>query len=372
MKVKQYLIELNSYDKEKKQITGNREAVLVKFKESYPTSPVDIILLLESMFINADDNYDMTQSILTIGDGSYKLGSGDTKYTDERFKLLTDAKGLLEEIDMTSPTVYKFYFKGEKKGKSLGTGEEYIRIPRDVSIKQVLKFYQQKYPNKNYSLNNNSIKKELSERSKKLGDLPHKGETSEKQLRKVCYKKKDGEKIFRGLFKEVQKLVNSGDYEFTSKLAWKRQGEAYKSNIANPPDTGRKIGDRKKRKEMNDSKRQLDNIMKLNKQRIRRNKQKPGDAERKLQSEKDKKKYAEKCKSSDKQRVSHPVSRAFEAVILGDKAEVLATLSIKATSNTHAEKLLKSVVKNKGKNAKLTGTVREWIKQTDKNRVSST
>ena len=65
---------------------------------------------------------------------------------------------------------------------------------------------------------------------------------------------------------------------------------------------------------------------------------------------------------------SYRAFRAFEAVILGDKAEVLATLSIKAKSSERAEKILSIIVKNKGKKGKLTGNIRDWIKKTGPNR----
>jgi hypothetical protein len=252
-----------------------------------------------------------------------------------------------------------------------------------VDINKVLKFYQHKYPEKNYTLNEKSIKEEPSELSKNLASLPAKGETPGKNLRKVCYRKKGGEKVFRGRFEEVQKLVNSGDYEFAPKLAWKRQildengnvvvkGEAYKSNINPSPDKDKPLGQRKEKRERRESEKQIKALSKLNARYRRQSQRKPGDAERKLQSEKDKKLCAERRKVEGKKPTTHRVSRAFEAVVLGDKSEVLETLSIKAKSVEHAERVARSIAKNKGKELKLTNNVRDWIKQTGKKRVSST
>ena len=112
----------------------------------------------------------------------------------------------------------------------------------------------------------------------------------------------------------------------------------------------------------------LKDIKRMRKLQQQRNVQrKPGDAEKKLQSKKDKETYAEKRKAKAK-ATTQRVSRAFEAVILGDKAEVLATLSIKAKSNDHAERILKIIMKNKSSSGKLTGNIRDWKTKTGKNR----
>lgn len=388
MKVKRFLVELQGYDKKKDKagktsgkVTTDREHVLLKFKETHPVNENDVVLLLESIYVDATDAWDVTQSILSIGDGHYKLGSGNMEYSEERFNKISGDKGLLEEINMVFPAHFKFYYKINssefKNGKV--TGEEYIRIPKKVRIKKVLEFYQQKYPKKNYSLDSKSTKKELSERSKKLKDLPAKGETPGGDLRKVCYKPKGGVKVFRGYYKDVKKLVDSGDYEFTQKARWKSQqlnedssvdipGTANKSNITHPLTKDKPLGTRKEKRKERDDKRQLKSIRSVQERYHRQGTKKPGDAERKLQSEKDKKKYADMVKASGKPRTSYRASRSFEAVILGDKAEVLATLHIKAKSSEQAEKILSIIVKNKRKGGKLTGNIRDWKKKTGKNR----
>ena len=378
MKVKQYLIELSKYNREKKEVTDEKEFLLVKCDEKKPMLATDIFLTLESIYVNIEDHWNLLHGILSIGDGYYKVGSGNIEYNEDRLKM--SKEGILEEINFARMMPNKVYYTEKdispsKEGVREIDKEIYIKLPLKYSIKNVIKYYQAKYPSKNYRLNRRSVKKELSERSKKVEGLPKIGETPEKDLRKVCYKKKDGDKIFRGQFKEVKKLVDSGDYEYAPKAAFKSQtlnkdgsvliqGVAYKTNITQPLTKGKELGTRKEKREKRDNDKQLKIVRSLKERYIRQAQRKPGYAESKLQSEKDKQQYAEKRKSTKKQRASHPQARAYEVVILGDKSEVLATLNIKATSNTHAEKILKSIMKNKGKNAKLTGNVREWIKQT--------
>lgn len=381
MKAKKFLVELTKYDKENKKILSEKEAIILEFKETHPINSKEIIDLLLSIYVDSDDAWDMTQEILHIGDGHYKIGSGIIDYSEERLKMF--GNGTLVELNMFNPNHYKFYYKETKtvKGKDKTvTGEEYIRIPKEVSIHNVLKYYQKKFPKKNYTFDNKIIKKDLSERSQKLVDLPHKGETPAKELRKVCYRPVGGTRIFRGVYEDVKHYVDSGKYEFVPKAAWKKQilddednllvkGEANKSNITLPPDRGKKLGERKEKRKERQAQQQLKSLRKLQKYH-RNGHKKPGDAERKLQSEADKVKYVKTYKEEHGVNPrSVPCSRAFEGVILGDNAVVLATINVKAKSSGHAEKILKTIMKNKrGVSCKLTGNIREWKKESGHNR----
>ena len=84
MKVKQFLVEIYGYDREKKKITEERDVLLLKYPEEYPLSPKDIINLVNALFVNAEDKWDLTHDILTIEDKLYKVTSGNTDYSEER------------------------------------------------------------------------------------------------------------------------------------------------------------------------------------------------------------------------------------------------------------------------------------------------
>ena len=379
MKVNKFLIELTKY-KDKKP-TSEREGVLITYKGTQSPTPRNILLTLESMYVNVESKWDLTHSVLTIGDSSYTIGSGHCDFTEERFKRLSKDKGLLLEVDATKLKYHKLYFKEQHVVKDeVVTGEVILKLPLVAKDSNVISYYQQKWPNRNYSLDSKTIKKKLSERSQKLSDLPKLGETPAKELRKVCYQHKKGKNIFRGPYVTAKKHVDSGDYEFVSKSAWKRQIRddndkiitqrgANISNIIHSH-LGRELREKTKQREENKTLKQEQHYKKLVQQYASRHKISPGDAERKLQSEKDKKAYAEKCKLSSKKRIAHPVYRSYEAVILGDKAVVQGTLHIKAKSNSHAEAILKTIMKQKQKPLQLTGTVRDWIVQTGKSRLT--
>jgi len=381
MKVTNYMVELQGYNREEKTPTKDKELILVKVRANRPMTPRDVFLTLESMYVDPTDHWNVLHGILTIEGGHYKFGSGNVGFEQKKFDILTKQKGVFLEIDLSTLVPYRLYLlEGKydfKTGKHIDTlVEQIIKLPRTVKINDVLNYYKQKYPIKKYSLTNDIIKKTLSERSLKLKELPRVGETPVKNLRKVCYRKVDTPDgiIGRASYDDVKKLVDGGKYEFVPKAAWKRQlvsednvllikGEANKSNITHSP-SGRELGDRKMRKATREDDKKLKSIQKAMRQN--QSTRIPGDAERKLQSSADKQKYAEMCIKSGKKRVSYPVSRAFEAIILGDKAVVLQTIQIKAKSNDHAEKILKVIMKNKGCNAKLTGTIRDWKRQVNK------
>lgn len=373
MKVKQYMIELKEFEE------GEREFLLLKTRETNTMTPRDILLTLESMYVDTEKVYDMVHGILSIGDGRYKIGSGNIEYTEERAKLVGE-KGWLDEVSFINLAPHRLYYTDKeitpKTGEMKSVEKEVIvKIPVKFDIKRVIKYYQTKYPNKNYSLDNKNRKKELSERSQKLEDLPQKGETQGKDLRKVCYRAVGGLKVFRDRLDKVQPLVDAGNYEFVPKHMWKSQiiaedgvglvkeGTDHKTNIVKSP-TGRRIGERKEKRERRDSDRQMKAVRSLQARYSRQAQSKPGYAERKLQSEKDKKAYVKKRKAEGKPINSYRTARAFEAVVLGDKAKVLATLNIKAKSVEEAEKKLASIATNKGKELTLTGNVRDWVKQT--------
>lgn len=407
MKVKYHLIELKQYDREKKKPLENREFLKIKYRKDYLASRS--VELVKSLFTNPNDPWDLTHNILKIGDRDYIVGSGNVTYTDERYRILSreGEREPLLELDMYNPQYLKFYFKTfkmEKGKKKTVTGEEYLHIPRECSKEDVLKYYQVKFPNNNYSFDKKSIPKELSEQSQKLENLPKKGETPAKEMRKICYRAVGGTKVFRGRKDKVQPLLDSGNYEPASKQEWKKQQKGQKSNITISPITRNidDLGKRKEKREKRDAEKRAKTsvrgymvrertqvIKKKNGKKAVRTlkhteiprRSKPGDVHRALQSQRDKERYAEEVlkrkEETGKERNSLRKFMSYEAKILTDPTQVfkkgeakgvMTTVQIKAKSREHAEKIAKIIAKNKGKELKLTGTVRDWMKQTGKNR----
>jgi hypothetical protein len=388
MKVKNLLIEVGEYDKKKRKLTFNRDAVHIKTMDQ-ANYDRKAIKTLHALYVNHDDIWDSTHEILSIGGSSYKMSSGWTSYDEERLRLLTNGKPPLLTLDLTDTKPVVIHHE-----QRIADGTQKItdtwHLPKSANPVQVIKYFQKKYPHNNYSLYEKKITKGLSKRSQELANLPKVGETPEKNLRKVCYKRKDGDgMIFRGPFEEVNKLVETGDYEFASKQAWKSQiletiidekgnrryvlikkGTDHKSNITQPLYEGRELGERKEKRKERQREKELKTLRKLAKYHRNYGRRKPGDAERTLQSERDKVKYVQSYKEKHGELPkSQRAYRAYEGVILGDKATVLETVNVKAKSEKHAMDILQNLVKQKkGVDCKLTGTIRDWVKPVGKNR----
>jgi len=384
---KKFLIELMSYDIDKKCSIVDRQYMVVNVTGFEPFEK-DIQDIIHRSFVDSDDEWCLTHDILKIGKSHYKIVSGNMDYTDDRYNTFSQ-KGKVKpihELDLTND--YYFHFNFNDNGT---TGYEPVRIPTGMDIADILKYYQKKWPNKNYELKTEkvelvepdvssivdvaSIPESVPKETKKeKQELPKKGETSEKNTRKVCYKHIDKDKIFRGVHGYVEALVKGGEYEFVPKKAWKTQlldkdgkvlvpGQiGHKSNITLPID-GSGVGDSVARRATQARNKQLKQTV------VRPKKVIVGYAARTLQSKADKQKYQDKLKSRKKKRTSFPKpSRCFEAVIVDENNTILETIPIKATSQEHAEKILAKIGRNKQRDGNLTGNVRDWVKQSGKNR----
>lgn len=378
-KTKKFLVELHSYDMEKKKIGEEREYVSLTTNSAHPTNSTEITKYVEHSLVDYADKWCLTHDILVIKEGHYKITSGHIDHTEERLDILSNhgEKQPLADLDMTKSTHYYLKYKYQD-GK---TGEEVIYTPVGVSPEQVLGYYQGKYPNNNYELSDkpsvptpkgeevdnsqfNSSKVVTKETIKRKQELPKKGETPAKNTRKVCYKHALSDKVYRDEYKKVKRLVEDDkDYEFVSKKAWKTQRVGHKTNIILPI-TGNlaDLGQRRKKREERELKRKLAQTT------VRSRPPTVGFGARVIQGKKDHDAYVDKLASEGKKPKTHLIPRCYQAVILGPQGAIEDTINIKAVNEAHAELKLGELARRRKKLIKLNGVVKSWIKQTGKNR----
>jgi hypothetical protein len=379
---KKYIIELNLYDIEKKRPDSEREFLILTKNRDHPTNAADIHNIVKRSFVKTDDSWCTTHDIVYIEENYYTITSGEVEYTKDRFDILSNhgEKKPLKDLDMIQP-IY-FHLKYSYDGK---TGVETIHVPSGIWPNQVLTYYQNKYPNRNYKLSDKPKKEEdvkpekgstldltsefmdtfdsskpvTKKTTERKQELPKKGETPAKDTRKVCYKHKDSAIIYRAPHKKVRKLIEDDEnYEYVSKRAWKTQRVEQKSNITLP--ISRNLDDLGKRGERREERESL-------KARRRRT---PGKsrgpsvsaAQRVEQAEKDRAAYIERLAAKGRKPRQHLIPRCFQAVILGEKGVIVDTINIKAVNEDHAAKLMGRIAQQRKKLMRLNGVVTDWKK----------
>lgn len=419
-----YLVELSKYNEETKKVELNHDIIFIynaDKRAGLETEKKVNDLILRS-FVDPNNKKDIVQDILTIKNNKYKIASGNFKFTGDKWANYTNKSQKDPLVDINweeSKILHTTCIIDNKEEK------------RDFHVygnaKKTLKYLQVKYPKLKYSTNDfiskpktekpgpkqkkeikseldkketKPIKKELSERSKYLNSLPKIGESAPVSTRKVCCMEKKTGRIFRGLKTRVDKLVDSGAYEYCQKKYWKQTiykwNEKHKKVIIKTPakynkekkeyflpqstniiksPSGKKLGERYQKKELNKERQNAKanyqrggRILKIREQKTpdgkiiyhhdMMSKHKMSEADRTQQIAKDLKKYEEslgKPKSNNKIRKNKNLKRrlehkSWEAILTIENHDtILKKVYVKAMTEKEALDKLNNIIINYGK-----------------------
>jgi hypothetical protein len=251
----QYLVELLKYDKEAEKIDMDVREVIYIYSTFEPKTEFSkklILDMLKAKYVNHKDEIDVKKSLLTIKGEVYSLtGHGIFQIvTEDNWNAYTNnnTKDPLVDInieDVIEATLSVKYANGTEDIKR-------ICKLKDDSLQNIVNYYNSKYHTgeKVYSIpvtkekpgpKRKESKKEYydrlyKERMKKKDDvpwndrpwkerykdLPKIGESEPKPIGKVCCLEKQTGKIFRGPKNNVKKLVDTNAYEYCQKKYWKQ------------------------------------------------------------------------------------------------------------------------------------------------------
>jgi hypothetical protein len=237
-----FLVELTGYDKEaEEKFTGEREfAFIYNVPEDKKLTPKEIVDTINHSFVNAKNDYDVIHDILTVKGNNYKVSSGHTEFTGDRWNTLSNdgAKDPIIDIDYDRAHICKVTNIGN------------IIRPHLCNLQNIVDYYQKKNPSKKIdspSLFKKPEKKKVKEEEKDTHyywNLAKERANESKKERyepsgPECYKKFDAKesdkkvcilntktgRIFRERKSVANKLVNSQKetFEYCQKKFWKRQ-----------------------------------------------------------------------------------------------------------------------------------------------------
>lgn len=245
---KQFLAELWEYNEETKKVVANREYILIyNVPSDLEISSHELNSILLNNYVTYLYPYEVVHDILTIKSKKYKIVNGNFECTEELYNALSQ--------NSTKDPIIDINWESDIEVVKLTTTDPIatstaIKI-NTCDIKKFIGYLNVKFPNKNYSIfkeekkpdkpgpkvkkqsqekyrelykERMSSKKDVTQRpwQKRLEGLPKPGMSAPVEPRKVCCMEIQTGKIFRGLNTRVEKLVNSGAYEYCQKKFWKQ------------------------------------------------------------------------------------------------------------------------------------------------------